>query len=670
MKAAIFAIGLPFLNEMVALFVVSVVIAYICYQLRLVPIAGFLIAGVLIGPNALGLVHDQELVDVLAEVGVVLLLFTIGMEFSLEKLSKIGRAIFVGGGTQVVLTVGIVSAVMMAFGVSWQASVYTGCLIALSSTAIVLGLLGERKETDTPSGRLSLAVLIFQDLAIIVMVLLVPILAGIGGTTADVLLVLGRALLLIAAVLVLARRIVPWILEKVAHTRRQELFLLTVVAICFGTAAASSAAGVSLALGAFLAGLVVSESRYSAQAISEILPLRTVFNAVFFVSVGMLLDLGFLIEHPVLVLAAAGIVVTVKVLTTMTSVLVLGYPVRIAAMVGLTLAQIGEFSFVLERAGRAAGLSPGGLGESGAQTFIAATVLLMLLTPLQMHFAPRFGSLLSGRLSNKKGRDADVDAGTTTAELEDHIIIVGYGAAGRRLVEVLKDRGIPFVVVEMNAKSIREMHSEGIPAIFGDASRTHILEAAQIHTAKLCLVVVNDPLIAPRIIQQARYLNPTVQTILRTRYLDDMERLQEIGADIVVPEEMETTVRIFSHVLGAYMIPPAEIERHVKMIRSQDYGIMRGSIQEAHLMVLQGLDEDGMHTRAIAVRDGSPVVGKTLEQLALRRNHGITVLAVRRDETTIASPAGDFRVDAHDRLILIGTVDRFAECADMFRTQA
>lgn len=663
-----FAIGLPFLNEMVALFVVSVVIAYICFRLRLVPIAGFLIAGVLIGPNALGLVHDQEIVDVLAEVGVVLLLFTIGMEFSLEKLSRIGRAIFIGGSTQVFLTVGIVAGTMMVFGVSWQAGVYTGCLVALSSTAIVLGLLGEREETDTPAGRLSLAVLIFQDLAIIVMVLLVPVLAGSGGSTSDILLVLGRAVLLIAGVLILARRVVPWILEIVANTRRQELFLLTVVAICFGTAAASSTAGVSLALGAFLAGLVVSESKYSEQALSEILPLRTVFNAVFFVSVGMLLDLSFLVEYPLLVLAAAGIVMTVKLGTTMASILLLGYPIRIAAVVGLTLAQIGEFSFVLERAGREAGLTPGGLGEAGAQTFIAATVLLMLLTPFQMQLAPRFGSLLSRSPLRRLGADNGMESDSTSKELEDHVIIVGYGAAGKRLAYVLKDRGIPFVVIEMNPRAISDMGSKGVRAIYGDASRAHILEAAHIDTAKLCVVVINDPIIAPRVIQQVRFQNPTIQTILRTRYMDDMERFQRIGADIVVPEELETTVRIFSHVLGAYMISSEEIDRHVRMIRSQDYGIMRGSIQEAHLMVLQGLDEDGMHTRAVAVRDGSPAAHATLQELALRRDHGLTVLAVKRGDQTIANPAGDFKVMPDDRLILVGTADRFAECGHIFRT--
>ncbi len=666
----VLAVQLLFLNEIVALFVVSVVIAYLSYRLRLVPIAGFLLAGVVIGPSALGLIHHLELVNNLAEIGVILLLFTIGLEFSLDKLSRIGRAIFVGGGLQVALSTAIVTLTLVSLGMGWKAGIYTGCLVALSSTAIVLGLLAERDETDTPTGRLSLAILIFQDLAIVLMVLLVPILAGSGGSTREVLGVLGKALLLVAGVLVLARRLVPWILERVAHTGRQELFLLTVVAICFGTAAASSVAGVSLALGAFLAGLVVSESRYSQQALSEILPLRTVFNAVFFVSVGMLLDLRFLVENPLLVLAVAGVVILVKVVTTTVSVLVLGYPLRTAAATGLVLAQIGEFSFVLERAGRAAGLSPAGLGEAGAQTFIASTVLLMLLTPFQLQLAQRFGSLFS-RSSRERSTSVEKEsAGEASQPIEDHVVIVGYGPAGKRLVQVLQDRGLPFTVIEVNSVAVKKMQSQGIRAIYGDASRLHILEAAGIKTAKLCVVVINEPAVAPRVIHQARYLNPTLEIIARTRFLRDMEPLQKMGADIVVPEEMETIVRIFSHVLGAYMISPEEVERQVRLIRAEDYRIMRGSIQEAHLMVLQGLDEEGMHTRAVTVRYGAPAAGKTLEELSLRRLRGLTVLAVRRDGKTLTSPAGDYRLQAGDRLVLVSTAERFAACADLFRTES
>lgn len=663
------AVALPFLNELVALFLVSVVIAYLCYRIKLVPIVGFLIAGVVIGPNALGLVPDQELVDILAEIGVILLLFTIGIEFSLEKLNRIRKAILVGGGLQVLLTTGIVTAILTTLlDVTLNIGIYTGFLVALSSTAIVLGLFSQRSETDTPVGQLSLAVLIFQDLAIIVMVLLIPILAGQSESAFDLFLILGKALILIAIVLILARRIVPWILEKVAQTRRQELFLLTVVAICFGTAALTSMANISLALGAFMAGLVVSESHFSEQALSEILPLRTIFNAVFFVSVGMLLDLNYVLEYPLLLLAASAGVILLKLLVTSFSLITLGYPVRIAAASGLALAQIGEFSFVLERAGRMAGITPAGMGEMGSQTFIAISVLLMILTPFLLNAGPDLGKLLSRTPLRKFGQDTGNLDSEGQTNLEDHVIIVGYGPAGRHLEQVLHNSGIPYIIIEMNPESVKEMQKNDIPVIYGDASRQHILELAGISTAKLCVIATNDPSASPRIIKVARHNNPTLQIIVRTRYLSESKRLERMGADIVIPEEMETTVRIFSHVLGSYMIPQDEIKEHIRTLRAHDYEILRGSVQEAHLMVLQGLDEEGLHTRAVVVRPEAPIAKKTLEELQLRNRFNLTVLAIRRDDQTIGNPAGNFKIEPGDRLVMVGLAERFAECADLFRT--
>lgn len=665
-----FAVTLPFLDELVALFVVSVGIAYLCYRIKLVPIVGFLIAGVLIGPSALGLVQDQELVNILGEVGIILLLFSIGIEFSLDKLSRIRKAIFLGGGLQVGLTAAAVTGILMYFGISWQTGLFTGCLVALSSTAIILGLLSQEDQTDTPSGQLSLAVLIFQDLAIIVMVLMVPLLAGESGQQSGLLWALGKALAIILFVILLARRIVPWILKHVAQTRRQELFLLTVVAICFGTAALTSMAGVSLALGAFLAGLVVSESHFSEQALSEILPLRTIFNAVFFVSVGMLLDVRILIEYPLLIGAVALGVILLKFVISSGSLLALGYPIRIVSASALALTQIGEFSFVLERAGRLAGLTPAGMDEAGSQIFIAVSVLLMILTPFLLKTGPIVGDLLSKSPLKHIGQESSFLNNTEDKiRLEDHVIIVGYGPAGRRLVEVLSDTGIPFVVIEMNPASVREMQKEGIPVIYGDATREHILNLADAGKAKLCVIATNDPSSSPKIIQQAHFLNPTLQIIVRTRFLSDVERLETIGADTVVPEEMETTVRLFAHVLGAYRIPEKEIESHIQTLRADDYQILRGSIQEAHLMVLQGLDEEGLHTRAVAVREGAPAAGKTLKELMLRNRFGITILAIKRKDQTFGNPDGTFTIQPGDRLVMVGTADQFVNCAYLFREE-
>lgn len=661
------AVGLPFLGEIAALFAASVLVAYLCYRLGLVPIAGFLLAGVIIGPGALGLVEDKALIDMLAEVGVILLLFTIGIEFSLEKMARLGRTIVIGGGLQVGFTVTVVTLLLLAFGIDVKAGLYTGCLIALSSTAIVLGLLAERGETGSPAGQVALSMLIFQDFAIIAMVLFVPMLGGGGGTAFDVLRALGEAILLIVGVVLLARKAVPWMLDQIAGSRRHELFLLAVVTICLGTAWVTSLANVSLALGAFLAGMVVSESHYRTHALSEIVPLKTIFSAVFFVSVGMLLDVAFVLQNPLMVLGVAVGLLLVKGLITAGSTLVLGYPIRIAAAAGLALAQIGEFSFVLDRVGRLVGLSPAGLGEAGEQTFIAVSVLLMMLTPFLVKAGPGFGRRLETSALGRIGASrVQVDAEEIVG-LEDHVIIVGYGPAGHRLVRVLKEAGIPFVVIELNPSSVKDMRREGKRVIFGDASRAHILEQAGVHRAKLCVVAISDEEAVERVVQQAHYQNPTLQIIARTRFMHRAELLQAAGADIVIPEELETSVRIFSHVLGAYMIPPDEVERQTRALRADDYGIFRGSIQEAHLMVLQGLDEEGLHTRAVAVRKGAPIVGKTLSDLQLRQQFGITVLAVRRSGKTLGNPAGNFEIQPGDRLVLIGLADRFAACAHLFR---
>jgi CPA2 family monovalent cation:H+ antiporter-2 len=661
----VLAASLPFLGEIVALFALSALIAYLCTRIRLVPIAGFLLTGVMVGPNALGLVQDPELVSTLAEIGVILLLFEIGIEFSLAKLARLKRAISIGGGLQAGLTIAIVAGGGWAAGVDWASSIYTGFLVALSSTAVVLSLLSDRGETDTPSGQLSLAMLIFQDLAIVAMILLIPMLAGTGGSGWAVAGALGQAVAVIIAVLVLARVVVPRILEAVAYARRPELFVIVVATIGLGTAWLVSLAGVSLELGAFLAGLVVSESEYSEQAMSEVLPFRSLFNAVFFVSVGMLLDVSFFLEQPLWLLAGVVGVLVLKALVTTISALVLGYPIRIAAGVGLTLAQIGEFSFVLERTGRAVGLSPMGLGPAGEQVFIVTAVLLMLGTPALIGVGPRLGAWLQSMVGGRFAAGSAADE-AAASERQDHVVIVGFGPAGRRLAQVLHEDGLPFVVVDLNPQSVEEARELGYPALYGDATRGPLLEEAGIHHAKLAVVVVNDPRAAYRITRVARYENPTLQLIVRTRFLSDLERIRAAGADVVVPEEIEASVQIFAHVLRAYRVDATEIEKQVRTIRAHDYELLRGDGEGAHLL-LQGLDEDGVHTRTVTVREACPAAQCTLDDLRLEQEHGLTVLAVRRDDDTMSAPDGTFTLRAGDRLVVMGSAEAFAESANLFR---
>lgn len=561
----------PFFVEIALLILASAFIAYVCYRLGIVPIVGFLITGVVIGPMALGLVQDPEVVNAAAEVGVLLLLFTIGIEFSLQKLAKIKRLIFVGGGLQVGLTAGITLAALMLFGVSWQAALFTGFLVALSSTAIVLKLLGDSGEIDDPHGQVGLGLLIFQDLAIILMVLLVPPLAGTGGSGLEVGLALAKAGAIVVLVLVLARKVMPIFLEAVARTCSPELFLLTVMGICFGTAYVTSLAGVSLSLGAFLAGIVVSESRFSEHAMGEILPLQILFSATFFVSVGMLLDLRFLVANLPLVLGVGAAILLLKIITTGISVRVLGYPASIAAATGLMLAQVGEFSFVLERTGREAGLFPAGLEGRGSQTFIAVTVLVMIATPALNALGGKIRKRLEQADAPVMEDPDEVVAHGHLPPLKDHAIIAGFGNGARRLVRALRKVDLPFVVITLSPDGALEAEALGIPVLRGDYARQRTLEMAGLSQARTLIIADDNPAIAHRVANVARTLSTNVHIVVRTRFVSEIKPLHAEGVDCVIADELESIVQLFGQMLKDSGAKPDQIEALADEIRGSDY---------------------------------------------------------------------------------------------------
>src|SRR5262245_30538137 len=630
-----------FLSDAVALLLAAAAIAYLCFQLGLVPIVGFLVAGVLIGPNALALVQDRALVDAAAEVGVMFLLFTIGIEFSLEKLTEMRTAIFAGGGLQVVLATLGTLLLLRAFGIEWRSGLFTGFLVSLSSTAIVLKLLADRNETTSPRGRIGLGILVFQDLAVVVMVLLVPMLGGTGASAAAIAWALAKAALIIAGVLLISRRLMPAILEQVARTCSPELFLLTVIAICFGTAFLTNLAGVSLSLGAFLAGLVVSESRFSQHALGEILPLQILFSATFFVSVGMLLDVGFLVTHLPLIVAGIAAVLLVKVLTTGASVLALRERPAVAVATALMLAQVGEFSFVLERAGRLVGLSPVGLGAIGSQAFIATTVVLMVLTP----FLTGAGGAAARRVaiaSLKEEEEESPEPALEGPRRENHVVVAGYGQAARRLVRVLDGSNIPFVITTLSPEGANEAEVDGLPVLRGDASRQHTLLGAGTDRAKVLVVPDDDPAMAHRIASVARLVNPTMRIVVRTRYIAEMEPLLTVGVDRVIAEELESVVQLFADVMRSYDLPAEEIERHEDAVRHGGYAALRAEERPARPVVECDIGPDCLARRTVTIRAGAPAAGLPVGRLPL------FVEGLRRDGTDRGKPAGDETIRAGD----------------------
>ncbi|MGY2066207.1 cation:proton antiporter domain-containing protein [Blastococcus sp. SYSU DS0619] len=563
-----------YLGPTAALVVAAAVIGYLSARIRVVPIVGFLVAGVLIGPAQLGIVENGEAVEAAADIGVILLLFTIGIEFSLERLARVWTWIAVAGGLQLVLATGTGLGLTLAAGGEWRDGLFTGFLLALSSTAIVLKLLGERRENSAVRGRLALAVLIAQDLAVVAMVLVVPLLGpgadGEGSGGGSLLWALLTAVAVIAVVLVVARRVMPALLDVVARACSPEVFLLAIVAICFGTAYLTALAGVSVSLGAFLAGLVVSESRASSQAFAEVLPLQIVFSAVFFVSVGMLLDVGFMLANLPLVLGAAAVVLLVKTLTTAAAATVARIPVRTAVATGLLLAQIGEFSFVLLTVGTAAGLAPLGL-DDGSQVVVATTVLLMLLTP-QLAAA-------GARIDRSRRASSADDAAQEDGPPRDHVAIIGWGPTALDLAALLRGRGVDVVMTTLNPDGAAQAQAAGHSVVRGDPTKREILRTAGVPDARLAVVAEDDPEQAVRVVAAARAVTDA-PILARPLGAVDVAELADAGADHILDRDRlsgQALMRSVLAELGHQVVHPSRGRTVVDTGRVVRYAWPEGS---------------------------------------------------------------------------------------------
>lgn len=654
---------LNFLQDLLTLFGLCILTVIIFHRANLPAIVGFLITGAVCGPYGLKLISGIHEVEVLAEIGVVLLLFTVGIEFSIQQLLRLRTFLLFGGGLQVLLTTATIMFLAHTLEISWQVATFLGMLVSLSSTAIVIRLLADHGEIDSPHGKAALGILIFQDLCIVPIVLLTPFLGGQGGDVTTITWVAIKALVFIGAAVVAAKHLVPWLLYQAVKTRKREVFLLTIVFLCLGTAWATSKVGLSLALGAFIAGIVISESEYSHQALGEVLPFREIFNSLFFVSIGMLFDVRTLLASPFIFVEDFLVVIAVKVIITAGVTFLLGQSLRVAIITGFTLAQIGEFSFVLSKVGLEVGL----LDTPLNQLFLAVAVGTMAITPglntLGFQLATRLESRVSKRwmarqeIPNNKGQS-----------FEDHVIIIGYGVNGHNLARVLSHVGIPYAVVEMNPEIVRVERKKGVPILFGDATRPEILQYAGIEKARVVVIAISDAAATRRSADLAKRLNPTVHIIVRTRYLQEMEPLFLLGAHEVVPEEFETSIEIFTRVLHRYLIPRDIIERCIQQVRQDGYEMFR-SLYYAHRSA-EGLQRffRNMSLEVYRVESGSPLVGKRLRDSGLREQTGATVVAIERsDGNVIINPTSRDIIQENDIVLLLGLPDQLTAAVVLFQ---
>jgi K+:H+ antiporter len=641
-----------FLRDLVVALAAALVVLVPSRRLRIPATVGFMLTGVLIGPGALGLIADTRRVAALAEIGVSVLLFIVGLEFSLARLREIGRAFLVAGPLQVVATVAAVTGMLLLLPVAPRlpAAVFAGMLVALSSTAMVMRSLGERGETHAPQGRLLVGILLFQDIAIVPMLLLVPALAGSGTLALGPRLLIGLAAT--AAVAAAARWLMPRVVNAVIRSGVRELYVMMAVAVCLGAALLTQRLGLSPALGAFLAGLLVSESEYAHQVVSEIVPFRDLFSSLFFISIGMLLEPAFVAAHLPSVGGWLLVTVALKALVAGAIVRLLGYPLRVAAIVGLSLAQVGEFSFVLASVGMRNDL----LSAAQSREFFAVAVLSLALTPFLIRLGSWVGSRDAARAPALPGAEGapEAEGSAGRLDLHDHVIVAGYGLNGRNVAHALRELGIHYVVLEMDPTTVRRARARGESIRFGDVSRPESLRACGVTRAAVVVLAISDASATRHAVVRVRTMNRDAYVIARTRLISEVAELRRLGADEAIPEEFETSIAIVTRVLRRYHVPGNVIRLQEGALRREGYAFLRSGDVSAELTHSIERMIAGAVTDTFFVEPGSMAAGRTLAQLDLRGRTGALVIAIVRDGKPRISPEPDLELFMGDILVLVG----------------
>jgi monovalent cation:H+ antiporter-2, CPA2 family len=655
----------PLMDELAVVAALAVAVTVLLARLKLPTVAGLLAAGALLGPYGLRLVKSVHAIEVLAEVGVVLLLFSIGLEFSLARLRDIMRQVALGGALQVGLTTGVTTAIAVALGEPVGRGLFYGFAFALSSTAIVLRALAERRELDAPHGKFIVGTLIFQDLLVVPMVLIVPLLgpsAAVGNAALSIGLALGKAALVVTGTILLARFVVPKILGWVDASRSREVFLLAILALCIGTAWLTSMVGLSLALGAFLGGMVVADTEYSHRAMGDILPLRDAFVSVFFVSLGMLFDVRVVLAQPLLIGGLLlGFLVAKGLLATLAA-MAMRFPSRVAWLAGVGLAQFGEFGFVLARLAQSSGV----VDEQGVKPLLTAGIASMFLTPLFVRAAPHItaGERLLAPLERLIGVRS-IDEADEARKLEGHVIVIGFGVAGLLAAQSMMTAGAPFVVLELNADNVRKGKELGLPVYYGDATSEEALGHAHLTEARLVVLLMNDQQAAERIVAMVQRVAPNVPVLMRTHFLAQREGLLKLGARDVVAEEVEGAVEVIARLLRAIEVPRNVIERTIGAIRSETQTSERKqTLPRSQLGDMRGLSE--LKIESALVQPKSQAVGASPASLNLRSTTGVLVVGVRRGEKLLQNPEPSAPFEEGDVIYFVGTSSAIREALPLF----
>ena len=618
-------------------------------RLRLPSIVGFLVVGALAGPGATGLVSDPEAVRELAEIGVVFLLFEIGLELPIERMRALWRPALIGGGFQVSMTVALVAGAFYGLGMPWISAFVLGGCVSMSSTAIVLRLLSDEGQIDSPSGQLSVATLLMQDLAIVPFLLLVPLLAAGSGNLGEIGIAIGRMALALAFVGFSVWFLVPRLLDRVAQNRGGELFSLFALLLVLGSALAAEALGLTLAVGAFLAGVAASGSPYAHQLFSEVVPLRGVLLGIFFTAVGMFFSPAQVAEAPwTLVLDVIAILLGKTLIVVIAGRVLLKRSLRVSLEAGLSLAQMGEFAFVLLGVAGQAGIIEPVL----QQRVIAASIVTLVISPFMIRYAPAIAGAISERLGHP-GEDMPEDGFSSLAPEEGRVVVIGYGPAGQTLIRLLRSLDVPFIAVDTNPSAALEARHTGEPVIYGDATRPQVLRHLKVTEARLVAVAISDPLATRRIVSRIRAMSSTTPILARTRYVREVDRLSMAGANVVVAEEFEGSIELVARALESFDIPMGAIARFTEALREEGYDAIRAP---AALPIDPWLIELLDHADTEWVEVPMNVSERpSLGDLNLRKRTGGNVLVLERGANSHPNPTPDFALEPGDRLLVLGS---------------
>jgi monovalent cation:H+ antiporter-2, CPA2 family len=650
------------LKDIAIIFALSTFVNFIFTKIKVPTIIGYLLTGMIAGPYVLGIIDAQDQIDIIAEIGIVLLMFTIGIEFSLNHLLKIRRIVFLGGFLQLFVTASFFMLIARFYDINWGGALFIGFLTAVSSTTVAMKILQERSELTSNYGRSVLGISLFQDIFMIPILLFIPILGGeFMNIGSEIILLSLKAIFIIVLVYVGARWLMPKILHLIALTKNKELFLMSILLICLAVALLTAELGMSLAFGAFLAGLMISESEYSNDAFGNILPFKDMFTSFFFVSIGMLLNMNFVFDNLLLVTGTVLIVIMVKFLIAGGTAFVLGHTFRGTILVGIALSQVGEFSFILARIGLNFNL----ISEYYYQLFLAVAVISMSVSPFLIQLGkPLANAFLKLPLPKFMVEGIFPLKQIDPPELKNHLVIIGKDSRSRNLTLMAKYMKVPYISIVFDPAQVPKRQEKGEIVLYGDALNEPILRKAHVDMAEIVVISIGDLITSMGIVERIREINKHAYLLVRTKHVDDIEELYRLGADQVIPEEFETAIELFQRVLKKFLLPRRQIDTAIARIRSDNYGIFREEDDSQKYSLLK--DIPNIEIMALKVNEHSYLVGKTPGSLQLRTTYGITLLAIKRQELIIDNPGADTVFHKGDIAYILGKPDKIASSIELF----